>query len=171
MFRIFNIDLGEGGKTFFKGSNVVGFFKYICVRHQYRGGTSSLRWRAGSMSLSHHQYRCVTSLVQRRVCSADLSHHQHGGGCAVRTCHIINTVEGICAVRISHIINTDEGVQYGSVTSSVRTRVCSTGLPKLLRGSWWLYLYQGKMIFYGQFCFNLNLVLPWLYPDVAVIPL
>ena len=37
------------------------------------------------------------------------------------------------SVQRRYIISTDKGVQYGSVTSSVLTRVCSTVLPKLLR--------------------------------------
>ena len=51
--------------------------------------------------------------------STDVSHFQYGGECAVLTCHIISTVEG---------------VQYGSVTSSVGTARGGGG------GSWWLHL-------------------------------
>ena len=44
-------------------------------------------------------------------------------------------------------ISTDANVEYRSVTSSVWTRECSKGLPKLLKSFLWLYL-SGRMIFY-----------------------
>ena len=64
---------------------------------------------------------------------------QYGGGCAVRTCRTIRTgvshlrYGGGFAVKNVSRHQYGEVVQYGSVTS-VRTRVCSSGLPKLLRG-------------------------------------
>ena len=39
-----------------------------------------------------------------------------------------------CEVQRGHTISTDEIVQCRSAISSVRTRGCSTELPKLLRG-------------------------------------
>ena len=65
---------------------------------------------------------------------------QYDGGCSVQRRHNISTEEAVqCrsvtrSVERRHITSTDEGVQYGSVTLSKLTRVCNTGLPKVLRG-------------------------------------
>ena len=50
----------------------------------------------------------------------------------------------IPSVQMRYMISTDESVQYRSVTSSVLTRVCSTGLPKLLRGDVDSYISLGE---------------------------
>ena len=50
-----------------------------------------------------------------------MNYMQCGGGCAVWIGNIISTVD-------------IEDVQYGSVTRSMRVRVCSAGLQKLLGG-------------------------------------
>ena len=44
-----------------------------------------------------------------------------------------STVEGELSVWRWYIISTMEDMQYGPVPSSIRRRMCSTGLPKLLR--------------------------------------
>ena len=53
----------------------------------------------------------------------DEAYHQYDEGYSVRMCHTISTEETY-QYRVSV-----EGVQHGPVTSSVRRRVCSTGLP------------------------------------------
>ena len=78
--------------------------------------------------------------VQWRVFSTDVLRHQYGGGTSSVRWRMCSTVEGMQyipvtpSVRMCHIISKEEGVQYGPVTPSVQWRVCSTGLPKLLRG-------------------------------------
>ena len=83
------------------------------------------------------QYRGGVSSVRWKIFSTEEAHHQYGGG-----------------------------LQYGPATSSVRSRVCSTGLPKLLRvvGD---CMYLGKMIFYKQSYYNIDFVPLRLSPDVA----
>ena len=54
------------------------------------------------------------------------AYDQQGGRYLVQMCHTISMEE--C------IISTVEGMQYGPVTSSIQRTVCSTWLPKLLKG-------------------------------------
>ena len=54
------------------------------------------------------QYGGGISSIRWKIFSTDVSHHQYGGG--------------------------PEGMQDGPVTSSIQRRVCSTWLPKLLKG-------------------------------------
>ena len=79
--------------------------------------------------------------VRWRVFSTEEEYHQYSGEYPVEMCHTISTKEARaqygegCAVRwrtsskdLSHH-QYGGGVQYRSVTSSVRTRVYSTGQP------------------------------------------
>ena len=84
-------------------------------------------------------------------------HHQHGRRYAVWICHTFSAER--------HSFSTDARVQYKSVKSLVRMRVCSTGLPKLLKGLLVVVFTSENDILQ-----NLDFILLWLYPDVAEIP-
>ena len=60
------------------------------------------------------QYGGGISSIRWKIFSKDVSHDQYGGG--------------------AYAISTMEGMQYGPVTSLIQRRVCSTWLPKLLKG-------------------------------------
>ena len=99
------------------------------------------------ISGTRHQFGGGTSPILMWVCSTEEAHHQYRCGYAVGR---------------RHTVSTDMAVQDRSVTSSVWTRVCSTGPPKLLCACsgrfWWLYL-CGSMIFYSQSHYNLDFIL------------
>ena len=70
-----------------------------------------------------------------------IAEYAAGGGCSllgsapsVWKRHTVSADEGVQYESITPSVRTVEDVQYGSVTSSVWMKVCSTELPKVLRG-------------------------------------
>ena len=146
------------------------------VEGKQYGGEHSVQRRHTIGTVDGIQYGCVTPSVQRRHIICTVEGVQVGGGYAVRTCHTTSTDRYVISsvkwrvCRTCHIFSMVEGVQYGSVTSSVWTKVCETGLLKLLRGVVGVCIYLEKMIFYRQSYYNLDFIPLWLYPDIVEIP-
>ena len=92
----------------------------------------------------------------------------------MQICHTIITEKAHlqygcrCAVQRRHTISTGVSVQYGYGTLSVYTQVCSTELPKLLRGVFVVVsIWENDLL--EKTYFFLDFILLWLYPDVADI--
>ena len=126
----------------------------------------AVRWRVSS-TVEVIQYgggysvRRKIPSVRWRVDSKDLSHHHYecvASSVRWRMCSkdLSHQYGAGCEVQIKHIMSTDEGVQNRTT--------------KIAQGVVGDCIYLGK-IFYRQYYYNLDLILPWLYLDVAEIPL
>ena len=86
---------------------------------------------------------------------------QYGGGFSVQ--------RSTPSVQKRHTFSAEEDVPYGSVTSSVRMKVCSTGLPKPLRGLLVVVYNWENDILQTISNSNLDLMLLLLYPYLGEI--